>query len=414
MFGKQPRERGRPVAVRRQRQHPCARLQMRTDEIERAAMERELRRFRQRPAQARGGEAEGRRLRHRHGFARVDMPQQHRADAVNERVARGENADLPAAIGQHLLDRALERAGPRPRRAADERCGQAEMPLAAEHDLRVLRPVRARRAVKSLEPVLADADDGQPAAGCGRLARKGVTRRHATHPHSRRHDGGATAGGAARRSRRPGRHGLARGQHHGACDASRAGADRRLRRRPGPRRLSHGRTRPACSSTPPTLTPPTSRRTPPRPQPSRACPCSRCAGHHGYRAPATTGPRLPILPAAVQALGPSPRRVFLALGRNEIGCFAQAPQHAYLVRSVEPVDPPLAVPHASYVTGRGPFTEADDRGLLRTHAIDIVVAKNSGGTATYGKIAAARALGVRGDHAAPSRFAGGADRRDRR
>ena len=99
-------------------------------------------------------------------------------------------------------------------------------------------------------------------------------------------------------------------------------------------------------------------------------------------------------PAAVQALGPSPRRVFLALGRNEIGCFAQAPQHDYLVRSVEPVDPPLAVPRAFYVTGRGPFTEADDRDLLSMHAIDIVVAKNSGGTATYGKIAAARALGV--------------------
>jgi precorrin-6A/cobalt-precorrin-6A reductase len=98
--------------------------------------------------------------------------------------------------------------------------------------------------------------------------------------------------------------------------------------------------------------------------------------------------------AAVRALDPSPRRVFLALGRNEIGCFAQAPQHLYLVRSVDPVDPPLAVPRASYVTGRGPFTEADDRDLLSAHAIDIVVAKNSGGTATYGKIAAARALGL--------------------
>lgn len=98
--------------------------------------------------------------------------------------------------------------------------------------------------------------------------------------------------------------------------------------------------------------------------------------------------------AAVQALGPSPRRVFLALGRNDIGCFAQAPQHFYLVRSVDPVHPPLAVSRASYVTGRGPFTEADDRALLRAHAIDIVVAKNSGGTATYGKMAAARALGL--------------------
>jgi precorrin-6A/cobalt-precorrin-6A reductase len=99
--------------------------------------------------------------------------------------------------------------------------------------------------------------------------------------------------------------------------------------------------------------------------------------------------------AAVQALGEAPRRVFLAFGKGGIRTFARAPQHHYLVRSVEPVDPPLAVPHASYVTGRGPFTEADDRALLAGHAIDLVVAKNSGGTATYGKIAAARALGLR-------------------
>jgi precorrin-6A/cobalt-precorrin-6A reductase len=46
------------------------------------------------------------------------------------------------------------------------------------------------------------------------------------------------------------------------------------------------------------------------------------------------------------------------------------------------------------VTGRGPFTDADDRTLLASHAIDVVVAKNSGGTATYGKIAAARVLGL--------------------
>jgi precorrin-6A/cobalt-precorrin-6A reductase len=98
--------------------------------------------------------------------------------------------------------------------------------------------------------------------------------------------------------------------------------------------------------------------------------------------------------AAVHALGEAPRHVFLALGKGDIRTFARAPQHHYLVRSVEPVDPPLAVPHASYVTGRGPFTEADDRALLAAHVIDLVVAKNSGGTATYGKIAAARALGL--------------------
>ncbi len=100
------------------------------------------------------------------------------------------------------------------------------------------------------------------------------------------------------------------------------------------------------------------------------------------------------VPAAVGALGSAARRVFLALGRKDLAPFAQAPQHHYLVRSVDPVDPPLAVAHATYITGRGPFTEAADHALLRAHRIEVVVAKNSGGAATYGKIAAARKLGL--------------------
>ncbi len=97
---------------------------------------------------------------------------------------------------------------------------------------------------------------------------------------------------------------------------------------------------------------------------------------------------------AVRALGSAARHVFLALGRQELNPFAAAPQHDYLIRSVDPIDPPLPVPRATYVTGRGPFTEADDRSLLMAHAIDVVIAKNSGGTATYGKIAAARVLAL--------------------
>lgn len=95
---------------------------------------------------------------------------------------------------------------------------------------------------------------------------------------------------------------------------------------------------------------------------------------------------------AAEALGKAPRRVFLALGRKELRPFEAAPQHVYLVRSVDPVDPPLVVPHAIYVTARGPFSEEEDRALLERHRIDVIVAKNSGGDATYGKIAAARAL----------------------
>jgi precorrin-6A/cobalt-precorrin-6A reductase len=97
---------------------------------------------------------------------------------------------------------------------------------------------------------------------------------------------------------------------------------------------------------------------------------------------------------AARTLGDTPRRVFLALGRNEIAAFETAPQHFYLVRSVDPVDPPLALPRAAYIQARGPFKEDDDRALLTAHAIDTVVSKNSGGSAAYGKIAAARALGA--------------------
>ena len=97
---------------------------------------------------------------------------------------------------------------------------------------------------------------------------------------------------------------------------------------------------------------------------------------------------------AVRALGNTPRRVFLAIGRKEVGAFAAAPQHDYLIRSVDPIEPPLPVPRAHYLVARGPFSEGDEHALLKRHRIECVVAKNSGGSATYGKIAAARALGA--------------------
>jgi precorrin-6A/cobalt-precorrin-6A reductase len=55
----------------------------------------------------------------------------------------------------------------------------------------------------------------------------------------------------------------------------------------------------------------------------------------------------------------------------------------------------LRLLHVVYLTGRGPFAEADDRALMAEYRIDAVIAKNSGGNAIYGKIAAARSLGVK-------------------
>jgi precorrin-6A/cobalt-precorrin-6A reductase len=97
-------------------------------------------------------------------------------------------------------------------------------------------------------------------------------------------------------------------------------------------------------------------------------------------------------PSAAAALGSEARHVLLTIGRQEVAAFASAPQHHYLIRSVDRVEPPLPVPHAQYLLDRGPFTEAAERELMQCHGIQVLVAKNSGGQATYGKIAAARSL----------------------
>jgi precorrin-6A/cobalt-precorrin-6A reductase len=97
---------------------------------------------------------------------------------------------------------------------------------------------------------------------------------------------------------------------------------------------------------------------------------------------------------AVAALGGLPRNVFLALGRQEVAAFEAAPQHAYLVRSVDPVDPRPALPRAHYLLARGPFALDGELALMAAHGIEIVVAKSAGGDATYAKIAAARQLGI--------------------
>jgi precorrin-6A/cobalt-precorrin-6A reductase len=98
--------------------------------------------------------------------------------------------------------------------------------------------------------------------------------------------------------------------------------------------------------------------------------------------------------AAVVALGEAPRRVFLSIGRQEAHQFSAAPQHYYLVRSVDPVEPALVVPQVDYILASGPFTIEGETDLFRYNRIDALVTKNSGGSATYAKIEAARTLGI--------------------
>jgi len=97
---------------------------------------------------------------------------------------------------------------------------------------------------------------------------------------------------------------------------------------------------------------------------------------------------------AAVALGETARRVFLTTGRDELRPFVTASQHFYLLRSVEAPDPSELPPHAELIVARGPFRLDDELAILKQHAIDIIVTKNSGGDATYAKLEAARVLGL--------------------
>jgi precorrin-6A/cobalt-precorrin-6A reductase len=100
------------------------------------------------------------------------------------------------------------------------------------------------------------------------------------------------------------------------------------------------------------------------------------------------------LDTATCALGDAPRRVFLTIGRLGLAAFVRAPQHFYLIRTIDPPEEMGALPHHELILGRGPFAVEDEERLMREAAIDILVTKNSGGAATYAKVIAARHLEI--------------------
>lgn len=105
---------------------------------------------------------------------------------------------------------------------------------------------------------------------------------------------------------------------------------------------------------------------------------------------------LPVanVPAAAEVISRSNfQRIFLTIGRQEFLPFADMEDCWFLLRSV---DPPAELPLKNFesVLGRGPFYEQAESQLMSERKIDCVVTKNSGGPSTYGKIAAARGLGL--------------------
>lgn len=86
-------------------------------------------------------------------------------------------------------------------------------------------------------------------------------------------------------------------------------------------------------------------------------------------------------------------RIFVTVGRQALAPFAAYGAPWYLIRAIDLPNAPLPARH-ELLLERGPFDLDAELALMRSRAVDVVVSKNSGGPATYAKIAAARALGI--------------------
>lgn len=97
--------------------------------------------------------------------------------------------------------------------------------------------------------------------------------------------------------------------------------------------------------------------------------------------------------AAKSILETGGKRIFLAIGRQEINKFNELQDRFFLLRFIDPPKSPPDFAQYEVLTGR-PGTYDDERSILQQFAIDTLVAKNGGSDASRAKIEAALDLGV--------------------
>ena len=97
-------------------------------------------------------------------------------------------------------------------------------------------------------------------------------------------------------------------------------------------------------------------------------------------------------PAAAAALADYGPRVFLTVGARSLAAFVDVADKYWITRSIEAPEHPLTP--ATHIRGRPPFSYAEEAALLRDHAVDVLVTKNSGAPMLADKLRAADAAGV--------------------
>lgn len=95
--------------------------------------------------------------------------------------------------------------------------------------------------------------------------------------------------------------------------------------------------------------------------------------------------------AAAELMRAGWMRPFVSLGRDELAPFLALRGRELFLRLPGPGALP-AIRRGKILTDAGPFSVATEAGLFARHAIDVVVARNTGGKAGWPKLQAARAM----------------------
>ena len=97
--------------------------------------------------------------------------------------------------------------------------------------------------------------------------------------------------------------------------------------------------------------------------------------------------------AAALLAAAAARRPLLTTGRQSLTDFLPWADRAVVARVVDP--PEIVLPERwTLIQARGPYELAAERALMRQHEVDVLVTKDSGGTLTAAKLAAATGLGL--------------------